>query len=220
MYPSGSDPTLAATGKDGAASMAVSLEPFDSRAHDTETVARLIYQADPSLMRFVFGDEDRAAATIGALVGMDENEYAGRRILCAVDDGAVVGVIAGLTGAEKRDSAKAAGTEWGRALGARGMVRAVRWGSKLARVATPTEEIADDEYYISALTVDEKHRGEGIGSKLIEAVLAEHDRVVTDVNVEKDASIRFYERHGFQVGAELAFEHRGKKLGNYQIRRG
>ncbi len=198
--------------------MGVTIERFAPARHDARTVARLIYQADPSLMHFVFGDESAAERTIAKLVGMEHNEYAGSRVTCAVHDGEVVGVIAGFTGAQKSATRAERGREWGRALGVRGMVRAVRWGTKLASVAT--SEVGEDEYYISALTVDERFRGEGIGSHLIESVLADHTTVITDVNIAKDASIRFYERHGFTVGKQRTFDHKGDKLGNYQIRRG
>ena len=94
--------------------MDVTIERFDPARHDARTVARLIYQADPSLMRFVFGDESAAERVISALVRMEHNEYAGPRVTCAVHDGEVVGVIAGYTGAEKSAAGAESGREWGR----------------------------------------------------------------------------------------------------------
>jgi len=196
----------------------VTIEPFDAGRHDARAVARLIYQADPSLMRFIFGDEDAAVPVIAKLVEMEHNEYAGRRVMCAVDGAEVMGVIAGLTGAERRETRKDAWREWGKALGVKGMLRALKWGKKLASVATIG--IGDDEYYISALTVDERYRGRGIGSQLLAEVFREHDAVVTDVNVAKDDAIRFYERNGFAIEDTMTFEHEGAELGNYKIRRG
>lgn len=198
--------------------MDVSIECFDAGRHDAQAVARLIYQADPSLMRFVFGEEDAAAPVIARLVGMEHNEYAGRRVLCAVEGAEVVGVIAGLTGAERREAKKDAGREWGKALGLKGMFRALKWGMRLESVATT--DIGDDEYYISALAVDERCRGKGIGSKLLAAVLRDHAVVVTDVNIAKDDAIRFYERNGFAIEDRMTFVHEGAELGNYKIRRG
>lgn len=198
--------------------MDISIEPFDPARHDTDTVARLIYQADPSLMRLVFGEESEAVRTIGKLVGMEHNDYSGRRIICATYDGEVVGMIAGLDGAEKQAAAKGSGKEWGRALGPLGMVRALRYGPKLEGVSTT--DLDDEEFYISALTVDARHRGTGIGSRLLGEVLRDHDVVVTDVNIAKADSIRFYERHGFKVGGERTFAHKGHKIGNRPLRRG
>lgn len=198
--------------------MDLALERFDPEAHDARAVARLIYQADPALMRFVFGEEDAAVPVIARLVAMEHNDYSGRHITCALDGGRIVGVIAGLTGAEREESKAGSGKDWGKALGLRGMLRAVRYGPKLESVATT--EIGDEEYYISALTVDERYRGKGVGSELIAGVLREHEVVVTDVNVDKDAAIRFYQRHGFAIMREMTFEHEGRRLGNYQIRRG
>lgn len=198
--------------------MSVAIEEFEPTIHDTRAVARLIYQADPSLMRLVFGGEESAVKVIARLVGMEHNEYAGSRILCARDDDQVVGIIAGLTGAARRESKSESGKEWGRALGFLGMVRAIRYGSKLEGVATT--EVGNNEYYISALTVDDRYRGQGIGSTLLEHVLREHEVVVTDVNIAKADAIRFYERHGFTIQKEMTFVHKGAKVGNFQIKRG
>lgn len=197
--------------------MDITIERFDPARHDARDVARLIYQADPSLMRFVFGDEGAAVPVIARLVGMEHNDYAGRRVLCARSGDRVVGVIAGLTGAERMDSQKATGAEWGRALGVRGMLRALRWGPKLERTAT--RELAPSEYYIAALTIDESVRGQGIGSRLLAEVFRDHPVVVTDVNIAKADAIRFYERNGFALGQKMTFTHEGAELGNYQIRR-
>lgn len=197
--------------------MDIAIERYDSARHDPEVVARLIYQADPSLMRFVFGDEHRAVPIIARLVGGAHNDYAGSRVTCAVHDGGVIGVMAGLTGAEKAASAKPSGKEWGAALGLRGMARALRWGPKLERVSTT--DLAADEFYISALTVDDRYQGRGIGSQLLAEALRDHDTVVTDVNIDKADALRFYERHGFEAQGEMVFEHEGRRLGNHQIRR-
>ncbi|MBS3956206.1 MAG: GNAT family N-acetyltransferase [Clostridiales bacterium] len=198
--------------------MQVAIERFDPARHDSATVARLIYQADPSLMRFVLGAEDEAVPVLTALVEMEHNDYSGRYVRCAVDEtGEVVGIAAGLTGAERRAATRLRGREWGRALGARRMLRAMRWGSKLESVATT--EVADDEFYLSALTVDERHRGGGVGSALLSSVTAEHPVVITDVNITKNDALRFYRRHGFEVEREMTFVHKGDALGNFQIRR-
>lgn len=197
--------------------MELTLERFDPAVHDAESVARLIYQADPSLMRFVLGEETEAVPVITRLVGMKHNDYSGRHVICAQHGVETVGVMVGLTGATRRESKKSRGKDWGRALGMRGMFRAMRYAAKLESVATT--EIRDDEYYISALTVDEQHRGRGIGSRLLSEVFWKHDVVVVDVNTAKGAAIRFYERHGFVIQKEMTFLHEGKRLGNYQMRR-
>ncbi len=198
--------------------MDITIERYDPALHDVETVARLIYQADPSLMRFVFGEEAEAAPTIAKLVQMEHNDYSWHRLICALYENEVVGVIAGIAGAEKREVAKENGKEWGAALGVRGMLRALRYGSRLAEVSTT--ELADDEFYISALTVDDRYRGKGIGTRLLAEVFREHDKVVTDVNITKDDSLRFYQRNGFVIRKKMTFIHKGEELGNYQIRRG
>ncbi len=126
--------------------------------------------------------------------------------------------ISALQGVEQRVSKKDAGREWGKALGVKGMFRALKWGRKLESVATT--DIGDDEYYISALTVDERCRGKGVGSRLLAEVFRDHDVVITDVNIAKDDAIRFYERNGFVIEKKMTFQHKVAELGNYKIRRG
>jgi ribosomal protein S18 acetylase RimI-like enzyme len=197
--------------------MEIRITAYDSSRHDAQAVARLIYHADPRLMRFVFGPESSAVPAIAKLVGMRHNDYAGARVTCAEQNGEVVGIIAAISAAEKREAAAHVGREWVAALGVLGMVRAMRWGPKLEGVATT--ELADDETYVSALAVDERLRGEGVGTRLLRDVLDRQPVVVTDVNVGNADALRFYQRHGFEIQREMTFTYRGETLGNYQLER-
>lgn len=98
------------------------------------------------------------------------------------------------------------------------MLRALRYGPRLAEVSTT--ELADEEFYISALTVDGRYRGKGIGTRLLAEVFRGYNKVVTDVNITKDDSLRFYRRNGFVVWNSMTFIHKGEELGNYHIRVG
>ncbi|UCH86326.1 MAG: GNAT family N-acetyltransferase [Dehalococcoidia bacterium] len=59
-------------------------------------------------------------------------------------------------------------------------------------------------WYLSTLGVEPPRQGQGIGSALIQPVLARADAegLVCYVETEKERNVRFYRRHGFEVVVE------------------
>ncbi len=82
-------------------------------------------------------------------------------------------------------------------LGAR---RAARLGD-----FTGGHRLREPHYYLAALGTDPPHQGKGVGSALIEPVLARADREGIPAYLEssKEANVPFYRKHGFEVVAEL-----------------
>ena len=60
-------------------------------------------------------------------------------------------------------------------------------------------------YYLAALGTDPPHQGKGVGSALIEPVLARADREGVPAYLEssKETNVPFYRKHGFEVVREL-----------------
>lgn len=90
-----------------------------------------------------------------------------------------------------------------RAGGAGGILAVLQRELALLRLMPPPGE---DRLYLSALAVDPSHRGRGVGTSLLERVVAGAGRlglrVATDVEAENEAGRRLYERAGFRaVGA-------------------
>ena len=56
------------------------------------------------------------------------------------------------------------------------------------------------------LGTDPRHQGRGVGSALLEPILArcDADRVPAYLESSKRSNVPFYERHGFRVLGELA----------------
>lgn len=82
-------------------------------------------------------------------------------------------------------------------LGAR---RAARLGN-----FTGGHRLRAPHYYLAALGTDPPHQGKGVGSALIEPVLARADREGVPAYLEssKEANVPFYRKHGFEVVQEL-----------------
>jgi GNAT superfamily N-acetyltransferase len=83
-------------------------------------------------------------------------------------------------------------------LGAR---RAARLGD-----FTGGHRLRAPHYYLAALGTDPPHQGKGVGSALIEPVLARADREGVPAYLEssKETNVPFYRKHGFEVVQELA----------------
>lgn len=70
------------------------------------------------------------------------------------------------------------------------------------------KECFDDEYYIDAVAVDEKFRGRGIATMLIEyasslAKTQNHQKIALIVDKNKEKNIRLYEKIGFKTDQNL-----------------
>ena len=77
-----------------------------------------------------------------------------------------------------------------------GARRALRLGDLSAR-----HRIREPHYYLAALGTDPVHQSKGIGSALIEPVLArcERERLPAYLESSKETNVPFYRKHGFEV---------------------
>ena len=67
--------------------------------------------------------------------------------------------------------------------------------------------IADDNFYLLAIAVDEELRGKGIGSILIDSIEEQArangaTRLTLDVSANNEGARHFYDRHGFAVESQ------------------
>ncbi|MEU3273457.1 acetyltransferase [Saccharomonospora sp. NPDC006951] len=63
---------------------------------------------------------------------------------------------------------------------------------------------------LEMLFVDAAHRGGGIGTALLEYVIAAHDVTVVDVNEQNPQATGFYSRHGFEVAERSDVDDQGR----------
>ncbi len=69
------------------------------------------------------------------------------------------------------------------------------------------DTMADSDFYLQAIAVSARRRGEGIGAALLghleqRARESEAKRLCLDVSAENPAAIRFYKRHGLTVASQ------------------
>jgi len=114
-------------------------------------------------------------------------------------DAAPAGMLACLTGAALRRARLAAGAALVRA----GILGETAVARRVQLAATTLLSPAADDFYLSRLAVDEAFRNRGVGSALVEYVLAEASRAqskrcVLEVAPQSVAAMALYRRHGFE----------------------
>ena len=172
---------------------------FDVSLHDMDAVARLIYLTDKDISSLLFGkDQHSAIECIKRLMFIGDNTYSKDHVYVACAGRKVVGIMICYGGAQKRamNDDRAFGKV---SCNVRKIVLLLLGGS-LNRILT--QDVGDDELYISNISVDPAHRGEGIGSKLVtyaKYLCKEHKcrRLLLDVATKNTGAYRLYERMGF-----------------------
>jgi ribosomal protein S18 acetylase RimI-like enzyme len=169
-----------------------------SEKQDAQGAIDLILAAAPSL-EFVLSDRGTAERAAEAAFRAERTVWSHRFGLAAEDEDEAVGLVTAFPGRMYSSLALGTGVVLARAAGARHASDLARRGRILQRLLAP---IRRQTLYVSALAVLPKHRGRGIGSALIERVIAGAERlglsVALDAGLEDEAALRLYERLGFR----------------------
>ena len=166
---------------------------------DAPAAARLILQAAPSLA-VILHDDSVARRTAAAAFRTERSVFGYRFALLAEGDSGPVAVVVAYPGRLHASLKLGTGVALARAAGARHVGDLVRRGRILDRLLP---SVRSDSLYVSVLAVDADHRRQGIGTALMERVIAGADRlglgVALDVGVEDEPARRMYEGLGFRV---------------------
>jgi ribosomal protein S18 acetylase RimI-like enzyme len=169
-----------------------------SEKQDAHAVTPLILAAAPSL-EVVLRDRATADRAAEAAFRAERTVWSHRFGLAAEDGNGLVGLVTAFPGRMYGSLALGTGVVLARAAGARHASDLARRGRILQRLLAP---IRRQVLYVSALAVLPDHRGRGIGTALIQRVLAGAERlglgVALDAGVEDEVALGLYERLGFQ----------------------
>ena len=177
---------------------------FDLIAHDIRRVADMIVSAQRD------GDTDtrRSHGMVMDLIRAGNNFLGHENILISCEGNEITGLAIGYRGSGKDELATLL-----RLLVSLRLNEFLSYLTLTARLlhGSFTPDIEDDEYYLSALAVEERHRRKGIGSLLLRhsietARLKSCKNVVLEVDGGNEPAIGLYKKFGFRFSGGRAPE--------------
>ena len=163
--------------------------------------ARYVDEAAEGFFRFLLGR--RAPQIIATAFTQPDHNLSYQHVTFAERDNVIVGMFSDHTAEQHRRS-------WRQPLKRAAGRRSIRMKVLmilLAPLARITDTIADGDFYLQFIAVDEALRGDGIGSVLMEsfeerARASGSTRLSLDVSAKNQGAYRFYERRGWNVESQ------------------
>ena len=160
--------------------------------------ARYLDQAAEGFFGFLLGR--RAADILAAVFVQPEHDLSYQHVTFAVQNKAVVGMVSGYTAEQHHLSA---GSILKKAAG-RYNLRFLAISTLFAPLLRIIDTIADEDFYLQAIAVDQEHRGKGLGSTLMEFIednarSAGSKRLSLDVSATNVNARTIYEHYGMTV---------------------
>ncbi len=163
--------------------------------------ARYLDEAAEGFFRFLLGR--RAGHIIATAFTRPDHDLSYQYVSFSERDNVFVGMGSGYTAEQHRRSSR---QPLKQAAGRRNL----RMRVVLILFAPPMriiDSIADGDFYVRAIAVDEEHRGNGVGSILMESFEERarangSTRLSLDVSAKNERARRFYERRGMTVESQ------------------
>jgi ribosomal protein S18 acetylase RimI-like enzyme len=175
---------------------------FDINKHDLNKVSKLIYETELDIFRSLLGkDENEATQNIKKLVESGNSTFGREHIYVVMGgDEDVIGILVSFCGRDT--SAWNDFKAYFKILNFYDFLKYAVKGTLINELLTAS--VGKNDYYLSNVAVDPHHRGQGIGTFILENAfkLAEEkgcERVLLDVTLGNEGAQRLYERFGFKV---------------------
>ena len=163
--------------------------------------ARYIDEAAEGFFRLLLGR--RSESIIAEAFTQPNHSYSYENVTFAEREGSVVGMASGYTAERHRSFSD---EPLRRAAGSAALrMKCVR--VLLAPLWRLLDTLADGDFYLQGIAVDSEHRGEGVGSVLMNhaeerARAGRSARLSLDVSAKNDGARRLYERRGMTVESQ------------------
>jgi ribosomal protein S18 acetylase RimI-like enzyme len=178
--------------------------------------ARYLDEAAEGFFRFMLGR--RSTEIIAKAFARPAHDLSHQNVTFAERDGDIVGMVSGYTAEQHRRSSrqalKQAAGQW-------------NWQPRIilvlfAPLMRIIDSIADDDFYLQAIAVDNELRGEGLGSILMDSLEEQArasgaTRLALDVSAKNQGARRFYDRRGFAVDSQWPKRLRIRALTFYRM---
>jgi ribosomal protein S18 acetylase RimI-like enzyme len=179
----------------------INLRPANPTEDDGLAFARYLDQAAEGFFGFMLGR--RARHIIAAAFAQPEHDLSYQNVTFAERDNVIVGMVSGYTATQHRRSSRRPLKEAAGRRNVRMRIVLILF-APLKRII---DSIADDDFYLQAIAVDEELRGEGLGALLMDFIEDRAretgaTRLSLDVSAKNQGACRFYERRGMVVGSQ------------------
>ena len=194
----------------------VTLRDANATFDDGLAFARYLDEAAEGFFRFMLGR--RSTEIITKVFSRSDHDLSHQHVTFAERDGDIVGMVSGYTAEQHRRSSrqalKLAAGQW-------------NWRPRIvlvlfAPLMRAIDSIADDDFYLQAIAVDNELRGEGLGSILMDSLEEQArasgaTRLALDVSAKNQGARRFYDRRGFAVESQWPKRLRIRALTFYRM---
>jgi len=195
--------------------MEIKLEKYNPKKHDQEALAKLIFRSDEKMNTLTYGGN--AFDVIEKLLNIPESYFVPEYMDCAMVDDELVGVVVYFPVSQMEEIDKIAGKGFMKAMGFLSFFKKMPLFMKMDKMLGG--DLDNDGLYIHTICVDEKFRGQGIGSEILNKIAEENRIMYLYVNMNNEAAIRFYKRNGFEEKHLGTMTHKGDKFGEYLMER-
>ncbi len=196
------------------------IKKLDLNKHDIDKVSKLIYETELELFKPLFGkNQQKAQYNIKKLIINGENSFGHDFInVVTLDNDEVLGVLVSYSGRELKENNET--RTLFKALGFIEFLKLTLIGSILNKLLT--SEKNDDDYYLSNISVDENHRGKGVGTFILKYALKLANeknarRVILDVSLDNIGARKLYEKTGFKIYNKKSIKWFGEEIGSFNM---
>ena len=163
--------------------------------------ARYLDDVAEGFIQLMYGR--RFADIIATAYTKPDHDYSFKNVTFAERDKGIVGMAVGYSAEEHRRSSDQPLKQAPGYSAVRRMVVGALCGPLLRILDT----LADGDYYLLSIAVDEELRGEGVGSRLIDSIeerarASGSRRLSLDVSAKNEGARRLYERRGMTVESQ------------------
>jgi len=190
-------------------------EKLDIKKHNPRKVAELIYETDRDIFNFFYKNKANTTQILKKLIRLGENNWGHEHINVITKDERIMGILLYSVGHHKLGDLKVLFKNLN-------LTDALRFMLIDLKDKLILSDLRKSDFYLAALAVDEKVRGEGIGGTILNHAINMArqrgcKRVVLDVALDNPRARKLYERIGFKIFNKKIFPWFGRKIGMFNM---
>ena len=191
-------------------------EKLDMEKHSSYIVAELLYEKDHTIFNFLYGNKSNSAKILEKLVVLGNNNLGHENIYVVTQNELVIGALLYSPG----DHGKLGDLKFH--FKNLNIVDAFRFLLIELKDSLILSHLKKCDFYMAGIAVDEKFRGQGVGSLLLNKGIKVArkmgcERVVLDVALDNLGAKRLYEKIGFEVFDKRSYPWFGGRIGMYNM---